>query len=80
VNLLEVTKISKEKKSILYVQTSDVPARQYSPLVLTQTAKSMEIEAKVYIILVNHFLCNWKASKLFSFEQQLSNRIDNKNN
>jgi len=50
VNLLEVTKISKEKKSILYVQTSDVPARQYSPLVLAQTAKSMEIEAKVYYL------------------------------
>jgi len=39
-----------EKKSILYVQTSDVPERQYSPLVLAQTAKSMDIEAKVYYL------------------------------
>jgi predicted peroxiredoxin len=39
-----------EKKSILYVQTSDVPERQYSPLVLAQTAKSMDVEAKVYYL------------------------------
>ena len=38
------------KKSILYVQTSDVPERQYSPLVLAQTAKAMDIEAKVYYL------------------------------
>ena len=30
--------------SILYVQTSDAPERQYSPLVLAQTAKAMDIE------------------------------------
>ena len=39
-----------EKKSILYVQTSDQPERQYSPLVLAQTAKSMDVEAKVYYL------------------------------
>ena len=39
-----------KKKSILYVQTSDVPERQYSPLVLAQTAKSMDVEAKVYFL------------------------------
>lgn len=33
---------------ILYVQTSDSPERQYSPLVLAQTAKAMGIDAKVY--------------------------------
>lgn len=38
------------KKSILYVQTSDAPERQYSPLVLAQTAKAMDIEAKVYYL------------------------------
>ena len=43
-------KISKETKSILFVQTSDVPERQYSPLVLAQTAKSMDVEAKVYYL------------------------------
>ena len=39
-----------EKKSILYVQTSDDPERQYSPLVLAQTAKAMDIEAKIYYL------------------------------
>jgi len=39
-----------EKKSILYVQTSDDPERQYSPLVLAQTAKAMDVEAKVYYL------------------------------
>ena len=39
-----------EKKSILYVQANDAPERQYSPLVLAQTAKAMEIEAKVYYL------------------------------
>lgn len=36
--------------SILYVQTSDDPERQYSPLVLAQTAQAMDIEAKVYYL------------------------------
>ncbi len=36
--------------SILYVQTSDIPERQYAPLVLAQTAKMMDIEAKVYYL------------------------------
>lgn len=39
-----------EKKSILYVQTSDMPERQYSPLVLAQTAKAMDVEARVYYL------------------------------
>jgi uncharacterized protein len=39
-----------EKKFILYVQTSDAPERQYSPLVLAQTAMAMEINAKVYYL------------------------------
>lgn len=40
----------KEKNSILYVQTSDVPERQYSPLVLAQTAISMDVGAKLYYL------------------------------
>jgi predicted peroxiredoxin len=36
--------------SILYVQTTDEPERQYSPLVLAQTAKMMDIDAKVYYL------------------------------
>ncbi len=40
----------KDKNSILYVQTSDDPERQYSPLILAQTAKAMDIEAKVYYL------------------------------
>lgn len=39
-----------KKKAILYVQTSDAPERQYSPLVLAQTAKAMDIEVKVYYL------------------------------
>lgn len=40
----------KDQNSILYVQTSDQPERQYSPLVLAQTAKAMDIDAKVYYL------------------------------
>jgi predicted peroxiredoxin len=40
----------KDNSSILYVQTSDVPERQYSPLVLAQTGKAMDIDAKVYYL------------------------------
>jgi predicted peroxiredoxin len=32
------------------VQTSDTPVRQYSPLVLAQTAKAMDLDAKVYYL------------------------------
>ena len=39
-----------EEKHILYVQTSDAPERQYSPLVLAQTAKAMDIKATVYYL------------------------------
>ena len=39
-----------ETKSILYVQTSDEPERQYSPLVLAQTAKAMNLDATVYYL------------------------------
>ena len=38
------------KKTILYVQTSDAPERQYSPLVLAQSAQAMDIDAKVYYL------------------------------
>ena len=38
----------KDEKFILYVQTSDAPERQYSPLVLAQTAKMMDLNPKVY--------------------------------
>ena len=40
----------KDQNSILYVQTSDSPERQYSPLVLAQTAKAMDIDTKVYYL------------------------------
>jgi predicted peroxiredoxin len=39
-----------KKKTILYVQTSDNPERQYSPLVLAQTARAMDIDAQVYYL------------------------------
>ena len=41
-----LVKVIDEMRSILYVQTSDDPERQYSPLVLAQSAKAMDIEAK----------------------------------
>ncbi len=42
--------MAEKKKWILYVQTSDDPERQYSPLVLAQTAKAMDVDAKVYYL------------------------------
>ncbi|MCK4687311.1 MAG: DsrE/DsrF/DrsH-like family protein [Candidatus Lokiarchaeota archaeon] len=39
-----------EEKHIIYVQTSHDPERQYSPLVLAQTAKAMDIKATVYYL------------------------------
>jgi len=40
----------KNDKMILYVQTSDQPERQYSPLVLAQSAKAMDLEPAVYFL------------------------------
>ena len=40
----------KDENSILYVQTSDQPERQYSPLVLAQTAKAMDIKPMIYYL------------------------------
>ena len=39
-----------DEKQILYVQTSDSPERQYSPLVLAQTAKAMDLDPIVYYL------------------------------
>ena len=39
-----------EEKFLLYVQTSDDPERQYSPLILAQTAKAMDVGAKIYYL------------------------------
>jgi uncharacterized protein len=36
--------------NILYVQTSDNPERQYSPLVLAQAAKAMDITPRIYYL------------------------------
>ena len=40
----------RDENSILYVQTSDDPERQYSPLVLAQTAKAMDLKSRVYYL------------------------------
>jgi predicted peroxiredoxin len=40
----------KDDKFLLYVQTSDNPERQYSPLVLAQTAKAMGLKPKLYYL------------------------------
>ena len=42
--------MSEKGKYILYVQTSDDPERQYSPLVLAQTAIAMDLKATVYYL------------------------------
>jgi uncharacterized protein len=40
----------KEEDMILYVQTTDAPEKQYSPLVLAQTAKMMDVKPIVYYL------------------------------
>jgi len=40
----------KDENSILYVQTTDDPYKQYSPLVLAQTAKAMDLKPMVYYL------------------------------
>ncbi|MHA1370450.1 MAG: DsrE family protein [Promethearchaeota archaeon] len=40
----------KNERMILYVQTTDVPERQYSPLVLARAAKAMDLEPKLYYL------------------------------
>jgi predicted peroxiredoxin len=40
----------KDENSILYVITTDTPEKQYSPLVLAQTAKMMDIKPIVYYL------------------------------
>jgi hypothetical protein len=42
--------LAEKTDTILYVQTSDAPERQYSPLVLAQSAKAMDINANVYYL------------------------------
>jgi predicted peroxiredoxin len=37
-------------KTILYVLTTDAPEKQYSPLVLAQTAKMMDVKPIVYYL------------------------------
>ena len=40
----------KDEYSILYVLTTDDPEKQYSPLVLAQTAKMMDLTPRVYYL------------------------------
>lgn len=40
----------KDENSVLYVQTTDAPEKQYSPLVLAQTAKMMDLKPIVYYL------------------------------
>ena len=40
----------KNENSILYVHTSNLPEKQYSPLVLAQSAKAMGVDAAVYYL------------------------------
>jgi len=40
----------KDENSILYVVTTDTPEKQYSPLVLAQTAMMMDLKPMVYYL------------------------------
>jgi len=40
----------KDENSILYVITTDDPTKQYSPLVLAQTAKMMDLKPMIYYL------------------------------
>ena len=40
----------KDENSILYVQTTDDAEKQYSPLILAQTAKMMDLKPIVYYL------------------------------
>ena len=40
----------KDENSILYVITTDEPEKQYSPLVLAQTAKMMDLNPMLYYL------------------------------
>jgi uncharacterized protein len=40
----------RDENTILYVQTTDSPERQYSPLVLAQSALAMDIKPTVYFL------------------------------
>jgi predicted peroxiredoxin len=40
----------KNANTILYVQTSNDPTRQYSPLVLAQAAKAMDLDPTLYYL------------------------------
>ena len=40
----------KDENSILYVITTEEPTKQYSPLVLAQTAKMMDLKPMVYYL------------------------------
>ena len=55
----------KEKNSILYVQTTDAPEKQYSPLVLAQTAKMMDLKPIIYYLGTGlHILKPGEAEKI----------------
>jgi hypothetical protein len=43
----------KEKKKILYVQTSgiDTPERLYAPFILAMTAQAMDLDASIYFLI-----------------------------
>lgn len=45
--------VSKEKKKLLYVQTSgtDTPERLYAPFILASTARAMDLDATIYFLV-----------------------------
>lgn len=55
----------KNDRSILYVQTSDQPERQYTPLVMAQAAKAMDLEPVLFYIGMGlHTLVKGRAEEI----------------
>ncbi|PKQ29362.1 MAG: sulfur reduction protein DsrE [Actinobacteria bacterium HGW-Actinobacteria-10] len=55
----------KNERQVLYVQTSDQPERQYTPLVMAQAAKAMDLEPVLFYIGMGlHTLVKGRAEKI----------------
>ncbi|MHB9004074.1 MAG: DsrE family protein [Coriobacteriia bacterium] len=55
----------KNERSVLYVQTSDLPERQYTPLVMAQAAAAMDLEPVLFYIGMGlHTLVKGRAEEI----------------
>ena len=56
----------KDDKMILYVQTSNAPERQYSPLVLARSAKAMGQNPVLYYLGMGLMMCSPARSRRYN--------------